>query len=335
MKTILSIDGGGMKGYIPASVLVALEGKAGKPCSEIFDLVAGTSIGGILACLIASGQEAHDALKFFTIDGPQIFGKQQFLAWNGILRPRYAAQTLEECLKARLGNCRLYDLKKALLVPAFDLASYSPYFFKNPGTGKNYALWEICRATSAAQTYFPAFKLGAMTLWDGGNVVNNPAMCVVAEALKLWPGEPLRVLSLGCGPVRSKLSPPMLINAGIVRVGAETMGLLFDANDELADYVLSQFMPQGYFRVSPDYPQSLSIDGCSLMALSGLYDAAHKVVGEAMKTLDDFISFAVSTSAPASPSSPAYARTRPKCNGDTCQKWYDSTVESSRACGPH
>ena len=72
MKKILSIDGGGMKGYVPCSVLVELEKRMGKPCYEVFDMVSGTSIGGILACLISSGKSASEALEFFTTDGPAI-----------------------------------------------------------------------------------------------------------------------------------------------------------------------------------------------------------------------------------------------------------------------
>lgn len=291
MKTILSIDGGGMKGYIPCSVLMALEAKASKPSFDIFDMVAGTSIGGVLACLIATGKPANEALQFFTSDGPKIFGHQQFLGHLGLFRPRYAASNIESCLNERFGGARLYGLKKSLLVTAFDLASYSPVFFKAPHGDKNYALWEVARATSAAQTYFPAFTLDDMVLWDGGNAVNNPTMCAVAEALRTWPGETLRVLSLGCGSVASRLPPKVLINAGLVRVGLETFSLLFDANDELADYNLRQVMTSGYYRVTPKYSVPLSIDGCSGRDLSNLYEVSHKCVADASKTLDDFLHF--------------------------------------------
>lgn len=291
MKTILSIDGGGMKGYVPTSVLMALEGKAGKPCSEIFDMVAGTSIGGICASLIAVGKNAGDVLQFFTSDGPKIFGHHQFLSHLGLFRPKYAAGPLEECLKTRFAGARLFDTKKPLIVTAFDLTSYSPVFFKSVGSDKNYALWEICRATSAAQTYFPAFTLDDMVLWDGGNVVNNPAVCAVAEAMKLWPDERLRVLSLGCGSVSSRLPPHVLINAGLIRVALETLGLLFDANDELPDYILKHVMGAGYFRVSPAPGKTLALDGCSASDLSDLYEVAHKCVQDSAKTLDDFLAF--------------------------------------------
>jgi patatin-like phospholipase/acyl hydrolase len=291
MKTILSIDGGGMRGYIPCSVLVALEAKAGKPCGEIFDMFAGTSIGGILACLLASGKTAGDALKFFTEDGPRIFGQVRMFGHNGFCRPRYAAEPLEDCLIRRLGNTRLSGLKKSLVVPAFDLEAYQPYFFKTPHMDKDYALWQVARATSAAQTYFPAYQLDRKILWDGGNAANNPAICAVAEAYRIWPGEKLRILSLGCGAARSRLEPTFLVNAGLLRVGLETMGLLFDANDELPDYILKQFMPKGYFRVSPMLTKSMAIDGASGRAMSDLFEAANGCVQDAKKALAAFLAF--------------------------------------------
>lgn len=292
MKTILSIDGGGMKGYIPCSVLVELEKRTGKSCFDQIDMFAGTSIGGILACLLATGMKATDALNFFTTDGPKIFGHQQTFGHNGIIEPRYAAEPLEKCLQEYLSTLKLSDLKKALLIPAFDLASYQPYFFKAPNLDVDYLLCEVARATSAAQSYFPACKLDEKVLWDGGNVANNPTACAVAEAVRLWPGEKIRILSVGCGQTNSHFPATDLINAGIIKVGVETVSLLFDANDELPDYILRYLLPDGYFRISPKLVKALAIDGASPADLTDLKSAADLCVADASSTLDNFIAFA-------------------------------------------
>lgn len=292
MKTILSIDGGGMKGYVPCSVLVELERRAGKPCSEIFDLVAGTSIGGVLACLISIGKSATEALQFFTEDGPKIFGHTQMFGEGGFIKPRYAAAPIETCLMDRFGTATLAGCKRRLLVPAFDLVAYQPYFFKSTGFEVPYLLWQVARATSAAQTYFPAFELDGKVLWDGGNVANNPAVCAVAEAMSAWgEGETFRILSLGCGADASRLTPKKLIEPGMAAVGLETLGLLFDSNDQLPDYILRQFLKTGYFRVQPKFGQSLSIDGCDAKAIAALQAESKRCIEQAGNILDQFLAF--------------------------------------------
>lgn len=294
MKTILSIDGGGMKGYIPCSVLMEIERRAKRPCYEIFDIVAGTSIGGILASVISTGQSATEVIKFFTEDGPKIFGRVQPFGWGGVLRPRYAAEPLESALKVRLGSATLKDCKVPLLVTAFDLNAYTPVFFKSTKPNPNYALWEIGRATSAAQTYFPGFKLDDMILWDGGNAANNPTLCVVAEAFKLWgEHEKFRVLSVGCGAAKSAVAPDKLISPGIVVVGAETLGLLLDANDELPNYIMKQmlFDTDGYFRIQPETTRKLTLDGSDSKALKDLKDEAELCVHAFSDVIDQFINF--------------------------------------------
>ena len=177
-------------------------------------------------------------------------------------------------------------------MPAFDLVAYEPFFFKSTAAVNNYDLWQVARATSAAQTYFPAFTLGDKVLWDGGNVANNPAACAVAEAARMWgTNEKFRVLSLGCGAASSKLTADKLINAGIAAVGVETIGLLFDANDELPDYILRQFLSSGYYRLQPKFTHSLAIDGADPTAIANLQAEADQAIKDFSPMLDDFLAF--------------------------------------------
>jgi uncharacterized protein len=199
MKQVVCIDGGGIRGLIPCMVLAELEARAKKPCCELFDLISGTSIGGILAALLATGHKAEDAKKFFFQDGPIIFRKRWWRS-HGFLAPRYPALPIERVLKRTFGDLTLKDCKTNLLVISINLLNQQPYFFNNfmPGFS-NFKLWQVCRATSAAQTYFPAFKLDDMIMWDGGCVANNPSLCALASASKLWGREEIKMLSLGCG----------------------------------------------------------------------------------------------------------------------------------------
>ena len=167
IKYVCSIDGGGCRGMVPALVLAYMESKYGKPCHEMFDMVAGTSIGGILACLISTGVPATDTTSFFTVNGPQIFGKVVPFGWGGILRPRYNEKILEGVLKDKLRDpsrqlpATLHDCKVQLLVTAEDVNSVSPPTLFQSGDGyDNLELWKIGRATSAAQTYFKPMQIG-------------------------------------------------------------------------------------------------------------------------------------------------------------------------------
>jgi patatin-like phospholipase/acyl hydrolase len=188
-----------MRGLVPCMVLAELERRAKKPSPELFDLVCGTSIGGILAAMLATGHSAEDMTKFFYNDGPVIFRKRWWRSY-GFIAARYPAGPLERILKRTFGELTLADCKCNLLVISINLLNQKPYFFNNfmPGF-TNFKLWEVCRATSAAQSYFPAFKMGKMLMWDGGSVANSPSLCGLASASKLWGTEEVKMLSLGCG----------------------------------------------------------------------------------------------------------------------------------------
>jgi len=252
-----------MKGLIPTTFLAKLEDTQGKPCYEIFDLVAGTSVGGIVAALIASGNTAAQALHFFDKDGTDIFKKKQFMSLDGMFRPRYGADKIEKCLKARLGDNLMSSAKIPLLITSFDLAAYDPFFFRSYGSGMYYKMWEACRATSAAQSYFPAFKLTNKILWDGGSVCNNPSLVALSDAISIWgKGEGYRILSLGCGQTSSKFDPASMANAGALKVALETVSLMIEANDDLPTTVLSQLMGSNYIRVQPECTD-FSLDSAS------------------------------------------------------------------------
>jgi len=275
-----------MKGYVPASILAEIESRTGKPCHELFDFITGTSIGGILAAIIADGQPASVALDFFTQDGPEIFGHTQLFGTGGIIRPRYGSDVIERCLKKRLGLGQMSSTKRPLLITSFDLVAYDPYMFRSYDGGCMARLWEAARATSAAQTYFPAFKLGDKVLWDGGNACNNPAALALSGAVQLWgKDEDYAIVSLGCGSTASKCNANDLINSGILKVASETMSLLFEANDDLPNLVLSQLFGEDFIRIQPA-TGDLPIDGASKADLANLKEAATACISAYSGTID-------------------------------------------------
>lgn len=206
-KRILSVDGGGIYGLIPALVLTEIERRSGRPCAKLFDLIAGTSTGGIIACGLAAGLPAASLALLYHDHGAEIFrvglrGKVEAL--DGLAAPKYSASALERLLAEALGDKLLSDAAVPLLVPATKCDQEAgPYFFKS-WQGPNFRLRDVARATSAAPIYFPPAMISPidgtpMICIDGGLHSNDPEDWAVLEASRIWPGEDIAAVSLGTG----------------------------------------------------------------------------------------------------------------------------------------
>ncbi len=277
MKTLLSISGGGMKGLVPCAILAEIEKRSGKTIPELFDLGFGTSVGGIILESIGAGNSAADTLDFFTVDGPQIFKTNLFTNEELLLRGyRFDPTQLEIRLQARLKNLTMAQSKMKIGVPATDRGSKDAVFFKSfdPQT-QHYLMWQVARATSAAQTYFPPYPLAPWNFWDGGNAANNPAVCCYAEAVRLWPGEQFRMLCLGCGGVTDS---SFTANPGLTTILSETVALFLDCDDQLPNYQMVQFLGANY-----DFIQPVGIT-------TGLADASTAALDELAEVTIDAIS---------------------------------------------
>ncbi|HEY8581871.1 MAG TPA: patatin-like phospholipase family protein, partial [Capillimicrobium sp.] len=193
---VLSIDGGGIRGIIPVTVLAALEQRAGRPTSALFDLVAGTSTGGILALALnvpdAEGSARWSAaavLDLYREEGPQIFSRslgRRITSVDGLLDDRYGNDNLREALRRYLGDTTVGEALTPALVTAYDLVARKPRFFKSwrpEDAAVPMAL--AAEATSAAPTYFEPVLVDGAPLIDGGVFAGNPAMCAYAEARRL------------------------------------------------------------------------------------------------------------------------------------------------------
>ena len=207
MKRILAIDGGGIKGVFPASFLATVENSIEGNIADYFDLIVGTSTGGIIALGLGLGLSAEEMLGFYEKYGPTIFkGNRGFrwLRWLGT--SKYSSAPLEAALKSCFGDKRLGDSKKRLVIPSLNLENGEVYIYKTAHHSrlerdyKEKAV-EVALKTAAAPTYFPTRRSSVGTpLIDGGTWANNPVGMAVVEAITLldWPRDALKVLSLGC-----------------------------------------------------------------------------------------------------------------------------------------
>ncbi len=207
IKKILSIDGGGIKGVFPASFLADIEESTSKNISEYFDLIVGTSTGGIIALGLGMGMSARDILKFYENLGPDIFkGNRWIKALRQIGFARYSNQPIKAALESKFGNRRLGESKNRLVIPSVNLETGEVHVYKtshHPRFERDLRerVVDVALATSAAPTYFPTHRSDAGTpLIDGGIWANNPVGMAVVEAIGVldWPRDSLKVLSIGC-----------------------------------------------------------------------------------------------------------------------------------------
>lgn len=202
---ILSIDGGGIKGLYSASVLARLEEKTGKKIGDHFDMICGTSTGGLIALALSIGIPAQNIADLYYEKGRTIFPiseiqsiryfqrKWQFLKqllWRG----KFSANPLTEILDEMFGDITMGDANNLLCIPSYNLIKGMPRIFKFPHKEGNYfmdkdiKMVDVALATAAAPTYFPIHEHRNILYADGGLWANNPALCGLLEALMFFVG---------------------------------------------------------------------------------------------------------------------------------------------------
>lgn len=208
MRRILAIDGGGIRGLIPAAFLAVLEEQLATRVVDFFDLVVGTSTGGIIALGLGAGLPAADIRGFYLEHGDKIFsGSRLPRQLRQFALGKYSSSMLHGALSDALGETRLGESKVRLVVPSVNLETGAVHIYKtshHPRLERDYKerMVDVALATAAAPTYLPTYRTaGGVPLVDGGLFANNPVGLAVVEAVGVldWPRDELRVLSLGCG----------------------------------------------------------------------------------------------------------------------------------------
>lgn len=311
---ILSIDGGGIRGLIPAQILVSLEEKlqqrSDRPqahISDYFDLIAGTSTGGLITLLLLAPDEdgqsarfhAQDIVDFYLKHGEEIFSNSfwgQIRSLAGLTDERYDASGLERLIDEFVGDLRLSQLIKPCLVTAYDMTNRHAKFFtqhdavlKEKDKDKDYPVKVVARSTSAAPTYFEAVAADdspdPYAYVDGGVFANNPAMCAYVEAYKKLEGRPtapnMVMVSLGTGHIRRAFSHDEIKNWGLVQWIRPLIDVLMGGAAETVDYQMRQLFtayesPERYLRIqtqiNPDDKELMALDNVSSENLHRLVD---------------------------------------------------------------
>ena len=203
---ILSLDGGGIKGLFSAAVLAKIEDDLGVNVADHFDLITGTSTGGIIALGLSAGLRPREIVQFYVRHGKEIFRQSRWLTplcW--LWRRKYPQQPLRDALQDCFGDKRLADSKKRVVIPSYNLDKDEVYLFKTPHHVRltrdwKEPMWKVALATSAAPTFFPScHDVDHIRLIDGGVWANNPTMVGIVEAVSMLdvPLKSISVLSLG------------------------------------------------------------------------------------------------------------------------------------------
>ena len=274
---VLSIDGGGIRGLIPLVILAKIEEQIpDRPISEMFHLVAGTSTGGIIAAALSTKKpgtdrafSAKEILDFYVEHGKEIFtpnlwGFKRF--WD----EGYSAENFERLLAKKFGDLKLSDATCSdLLLTTYDIKNRKPFIFKSwrangenldllkdecdsfgnanfIADDENFKLRDVLRATSAAPTYFEPIRIKSVSgneldCVDGGVFANNPAMCAVSAAYRIYRmnrQDDFCVVSLGTGTALKSIDYEKARDWGLLYWARPIIDILFDGAASTVDYQL-------------------------------------------------------------------------------------------------
>lgn len=291
MKRILSIDGGGIRGIIPALLLAAIERITKRHVADLFDMIAGTSTGGILALGLVkpsgNGTPQYTASSLATLysqQGARIF-KRSRMPLKNLWGPKYASDGIESVLAEYFGDAQLSDAIKPVLVTAADNERRKPFFFRSEEAKtdptEQFLMRDAARATSAAPTFFAPHYLEnssrprPLSLIDGGVHSNHPGMAALVDAHAMWPGEEYFMVSLGTGQQTKQIAHQDAAKWGLVGWAPNIMDTVLDGGPQTVDYQLRVILNgngrQRYHRMQLTLmPEHAAMDDASARNLHAL-----------------------------------------------------------------
>jgi len=286
---ILSLDGGGIRGLLSATLLSRLVDRRPRLIDST-DLIAGTSTGGILALGLAAGLPTRELADLYRGQASRVFHDSPWddlVDLGKIIGADYDPGPLRRELERRFGDATLGDLGKRVLVPAFDLDAparrgrprmWKPKFFHNfPGRDSDRAekVVDVALRTSAAPTYFPTHQ-GYI---DGGVVANNPAMAAVAQALDPRAAgralSELVVLSVGTGIAPNYVRGSRL-DWGWAQWARPLVALMVSGVAGVADFQCRQLLGRRYYRLDPVLDRAIALDDVRESSLARMVRTAER-----------------------------------------------------------
>ncbi len=321
---ILTIDGGGIRGIFPAVILDYIEteyqrkmrkkhkNRKSYHIGDIFDFVAGTSTGGILACLYLLPNSrrrpkfsSSEVLDFYMKEGDKIFSSSVFQKiWRlgGLSDEKYDADSLEEVLQKNFKDTKLSQLLKPCLIPAYDIEKRQAVLFTSHNAKakrKDFYVKDVARATSAAPTFFEPASITSLSdttyhLIDGGLYANNPTLCAYSEVKKLdfakllkrddKPTNPnaedMIIVSIGTGAIKEPYKYSSMKDAGSISWIKPIIDILMSSNSETNAYhvrkIFKEIEQKNKYFDSDCYKQFFRIETELFIANPSMDDASTK-----------------------------------------------------------
>lgn len=304
---VLSIDGGGIRGIIPAMLVAEIERRTAKPASELFDLIAGTSTGGIIAMgLVTPGTDgkpafaAADGVAIYEELGPQIFSRSKrdvVHSLGGVLHERYHADGLVDLLQDTFGNLRLSDALTDVLLASYEISRSETWLFRSRQAKEDpaydFLMWEAVRATTAAPTFFEPFRvddpLGQTHVFvDGAVYANSPGLLAFGEIERHYFGRDLVVASVGAGGLTRHFEYDEVREWGAAHWARPMLEIVLDGAAETGERVMGELLgPERYYRFQQELTEaSFSLDNVKPANIAALKREGQRLIRERSEKLD-------------------------------------------------
>jgi uncharacterized protein len=269
---VLSLSGGGYLGLYTAAVLAGLEARAGVPLARRFDLIAGTSIGAVLALALAFEVPMSRLVSLFIAQGTEVFSGRALPAGTvsrlfdlsrSVFGPKYSGAALRKALHAEFGSATLADARHRVVVPAVDVGECRTKVFKTPhapssqGDGELPVI-EVAMAACAAPAFFPSVRIGDRLYADGGLFAVAPDQVALHELQHFIGADLARVHMLSIGTATARYRPVEGVEDDSGAVGWLAEGrlilTLISVQQQHVQAMLEDRLGERYLRLDTDWP---------------------------------------------------------------------------------
>ncbi|MBU6467052.1 CBASS cGAMP-activated phospholipase [Simplicispira hankyongi] len=297
---ILSLSGGGYLGLYTAVVLADLEARVGEPLGRRFDLIAGTSVGGLLAMALAFEVPMAQIVRLFVERGEEVFSSRRLPGGTvtrlldmtrSVLGPKYTGEALRRELAKHFGDRTMGDAQHAVVVPAVDVSRSVTKVFKTPHTqgslgDEALSAVDVTLATCAAPAYFPCVKVGERLYADGGLFAVAPDQVALHEAQHFMGAKQAKVRMLAVGTATMGYQPADNVEADAGAVGWLSEGrlilTLISVQQQHVEAVMEDLLEERYLRIDAHWPAQagLGIDVATPEATKTLMALGQKTLSE-------------------------------------------------------